>query len=60
MSPKEKMIYSFIENHPGCKSGEMASKLDIPLPTIKRMLGTMVTGKILIKHGIGKGTNYTV
>ena len=60
MSPREKMIYVFIENHPGCKSGEIAEKLKIPLPTVKRILTEMVTNKFLTKYGIGAGTNYSV
>lgn len=60
MSPREKKIYQFIENHPGSKSGEVAEKLNIPLPTVKRVLSEMVTQKLLQKHGIGAGTNYTI
>lgn len=59
ISPREKKIYSFIENHPGSKSGEMAEKLDIPLPTVKRILMDMLEKKLITKHGVGKGTNYT-
>jgi hypothetical protein len=60
MSPREKKIYQFIENHPGSKSGEVSEKLDIPLPTVKRVLSNMVTQKLLQKHGIGAGTNYMI
>lgn len=60
ISPREKKIYTFIENHPGCQSGEISEKLDIPLPTVKRILMEMLERKFLVKHGIGKGTNYTV
>ncbi len=60
MSPREKAIYTFVETHPGCKSGEVADKLSIPLPTIKRILSIMVNNEFLIKHGIGAGTNYTI
>lgn len=59
MSPREKMIFSFIDNHPGCKSGEIAKKLKLPLPTVKRILSGMVEGKFLMKYGTGIGTNYT-
>lgn len=59
MSPREKMIFSFIENHPGTKSGEIATKLNIPLPTVKRLLAEMTAGKFLAKYGSGTGTNYT-
>lgn len=60
ISPREKKIYTFIENHPGCQSGEVSEKLGIPLPTVKRILTEMFDRKLLVKHGIGKGTNYTV
>jgi Fic family protein len=60
ISPREKKIYTFIENHPGCQSGEISEKLDIPLPTVKRILTEMLERKLLVKHGTGKGTNYTV
>ena len=38
LSPREKSILTFIENHAGCKSGEIAKKLGIPSPTVKRIL----------------------
>ena len=60
ISPREKKIYTFIENHPGCQSGEISEKLGIPLPTVKRILMEMFERKLLVKHGIGKGTNYTI
>jgi len=60
MTPREKKIYQYIENHPGSKSGEIALKLQIPLPTVKRVLTEMVMQNLLEKHGIGAGTNYTV
>lgn len=60
MSPREKKIYTFVEHHPGCKSGEVAEKLHIPLPTIKRILSNMAANEFLVKHGVGAGTNYTI
>jgi len=59
MSPREKIIYGFIDNHPGSKSGAMAEKLKLPLPTVNRILSEMVNGNFLTKHGSGSGTNYT-
>jgi len=59
LSPRNKMIYTFIENHPGSKSGQIAKKLNIPLPTVKKILSDMVSGKMLAKYGTGAGTNYT-
>ncbi|MBP7557801.1 MAG: Fic family protein [Chitinophagaceae bacterium] len=60
MSVREKKIYQFIENHPGAKSGEIAEKLDIPLPTIKRILSDMANTNLLQKHGTGAGTHYSI
>ena len=58
LTPREKNILAFIENHPGSKSGEIAGKLNIPLSTVKKMLTTMVQNKLVLKYGIGAGTNY--
>jgi Fic family protein len=60
LAPREKNILTFIENHPGSKSGEIAEKLNIPLSTVKKMLTRMVENKIVFKYGIGAGTNYLV
>ena len=60
LAPKEKSIYMFIENHPGCQSGEIADKLDIPSGTVKRILADLVSKKQIIKHGSGPGTNYSL
>lgn len=60
MSVREKKIYQFIEHHPGAKSGEIAEKLDIPLPTIKRILSDMANTNLLQKHGAGAGTHYSI
>jgi Fic family protein len=59
LSAKEKNILAFIENHPGTKSGIIADKLNVPLSTVKKMLTLMVEKKLVVKHGIGAGTNYT-
>ncbi|MCU0431503.1 MAG: Fic family protein [Cytophagaceae bacterium] len=58
MSPREKMIYLLIQNNPGIRSGEISEKLNIPLPTVKRILSEMTSGKFLRKYGSGVGTNY--
>lgn len=60
LGPKEKNIVSFIDNRPGSKSSEIAKSLNIPLPTVKRILNIMVENKIISKYGIGAGTNYVV
>jgi Fic family protein len=59
LSIREKSIVGFITNHPGCKSGEIADKLGIPLPSIKRILGDLLKKQMIERHGIGPGTHYT-
>lgn len=59
LSPKEKAIITYIENNPGCKSSEISKKLNIPNPTIKRLLGVLVNMNLIAKHGTGPGTNYS-
>jgi Fic family protein len=59
MSPREKMIYAYINNHPGTKSSEVTEALKIPLPTVKRILSEMTSAGFLNKYGAGTGTNYT-
>ncbi len=60
LSPREKSIVTFIENNVGCKSGEIAKKLGIPSPTIKRILSELMDKNLIEKHGIGPGTNYSI
>jgi Fic family protein len=60
LSPKEKSIITFIGNHSGCKSGEIAKKLDIPNPTVKRILSDLIEKNLIEKHGTGPGTNYSL
>ncbi len=60
LSPREKSIITFIGNNPGCKSGEIAKKLDIPSPTVKRILPELINKNLIEKHGIGPGTNYSI
>lgn len=58
LSPKEKALITYIENNPGCKSSEISKKLNIPNPTIKRLLAALVKMNLIVKHGTGPGTNY--
>lgn len=60
LSPKEKSIITFIGNHSGCKSGEIAKKLDIPNPTVKRILSDLLEKNLIEKYGTGPGTNYSL
>jgi Fic family protein len=60
LSPREKSILTFIGDHPGCKSGEIAKKLGVPSPTIKRILSDLLTKNLIEKHGSGAGVNYVI
>lgn len=60
LSPREKSILVFIATYPGCKSGEIARKLAIPNPTVKRMLTALVSKKLIGLHGSGPGSNYSI
>ncbi len=60
LSPREKAMLTFIENNAGCKSGEIAKKLGIPNPTVKRILPDLIKKNLIEKFGIGPGTNYSI
>lgn len=60
LSPKEKSIITFISNNAGCKSGEIAKRLGIPSPTVKRILSDLINKKLIERHGAGPGTNYSI
>jgi Fic family protein len=60
LSPREKSILVFIESNPGCKSGQIAEKIGIPNPTVKRILTEMVNKRLIEKFGTGPGTNYSI
>ena len=60
LSPREKSIIAFLSDHPGSKSGVIASRLNIPNPTVKRLLKDLVTINLIEVFGSGPGTNYAV
>jgi len=60
LSPREKSIITIIGTRPGIKSGDIANKLGIPNPTVKRILTDLVKKNLIEKHGIGPGTNYSM
>jgi len=60
LSPKEKSIYSIIQNRPNIQSGEIAEKLAIPAPTVKRILSELVNKGLIEKQGNGRNVSYTI
>lgn len=57
---REQQIYNLVELNSGISSGEVARRLNIPLPTVKRILSDLVATRNLIVHGAGRGTSYSI
>jgi len=60
VSQREKRIIFFIQNHSGCGSSDIAKKLDMALPTVKKSLAKLVLNGTITKEGQGKSTGYFV
>ena len=58
--PKEKSIYTIIQNRPNIQSGEIAEKLAIPSPTVKRILSDLLKKGLIEKQGNGRNVSYTI
>ena len=59
LSVRDKEMLAYITGHPGCKSGQVSKQLDIPAPTVKRLLSALVEKGLIERHGSGAGTTYT-
>lgn len=60
LSPKEKSIFTIIQNRPNIQSGEIAEKLAIPAPTVKRILAELLNKGLIEKQGNGRNVSYTM
>jgi Fic family protein len=60
LSPKEKLIYTIIQNRPNIQSGEISEKLGIPSPTVKRILLELINNGLIEKQGSGRSISYTI
>ncbi len=60
LSPKEKSVYAIIQNRPNIQSGEIAEKLAIPAPTVKRILLALLNKGLIEKQGNGRSVSYTI
>jgi len=58
LSPREKAILTIIQNYSGIKSGEIADRLDIPNPTVKRILSDLQSKGMIEKRGSSRSTVY--
>ncbi|MDA7502256.1 Fic family protein [Chitinophagales bacterium] len=59
LSPKEKLVLTYILNNPGCRSGQIAQNTNISKPTVKRIITHLLANKLIKKFGIKAGTNYS-
>jgi len=60
LSPKEKSIFTIIQNRPNIQSGEIAERLGIPSPTVKRILSELLNKGLIEKQGSGRNVSYTI
>lgn len=60
LSPKEKLIFTIIQNRPNIQSGEIAKKLAIPAPTVKRILPELLNKGLIVKQGSGRNVSYRI
>jgi Fic family protein len=60
LSPKEKSIFTIIQNRPNVQSGEISEKLGIPAPTVKRILSELLNKELIEKQGSGRSVSYTI
>lgn len=60
LSPKGKSIFTIIQNRPNIQSGEIAEKLAIPAPTVKRILSDLLNKGLIEKQGSGRSVSYTI
>lgn len=58
--PKEKSIYTIIQNRPNIQSGKISEKLAIPAPTVKRILSKLLKKGLIEKQGSGRNVSYTI
>lgn len=59
LSDKEKVVYSYIINKPGCKSGDIVHYSNMSKATVKRILSKLIDKQLIMKHGRGAGVAYT-
>ncbi|RYY89580.1 MAG: Fic family protein [Chitinophagaceae bacterium] len=57
---REQRIYQLVDLNPGISSGDIAKRLNIPSPTVKRILADLVANRNLVMHGAGRGTRYSI
>jgi Fic family protein len=59
-TPKENAVLHLLQIHPQLQSSEVAEKLGYALPTVKRLLATLLAKGLIAKHGKGRAVHYTL
>lgn len=60
LSPRDNAILSVIRQQPGIKSGALSKRMNIPQPTMKKILADLHARNLIQRFGTGAGTNYAV
>ena len=60
LSPREERVLRFIEANPGTRSGEISQGVNIPVPTIKKMVAKFYRMALVNRFGQGRGTHYAM
>jgi Fic family protein len=60
LSPKDKSIYLYVNEHPKCQSKDIAASLGLSKATVKRILTELLAKKLIQQHGKGAGVYYMV
>jgi len=60
LSSREKAILTLIQNYSGIRSGEIAERLAIPNPTVKRILSELQDKNMIEKQGNSRATTYWI
>ncbi|MBA99959.1 MAG: hypothetical protein CMN34_03425 [Saprospirales bacterium] len=60
LSPREERVLRFIEANPGTRSGEISQGVNIPVPTIKKMMAKFYRMALVNRFGQGRGTHYAM
>ena len=60
LSPREERVLRFIEANPGTRSGEISQGVNIPVPTIKKMVAKFYRMALVNRFGQGRGTHYAL
>lgn len=60
LSSKKKAILLYITDYPSCQSGAISTALEIPSPTIKKLLKELKEENLIVRQGKGRATSYRI